>query len=416
MSAVSTSQPEFDFWEFVNCARCQLPFSSDAGATIPFWLTECGHIVCNNHLNADQSCTVCGSPGIQLVPLQREMEPPMSDWFRSIPYALDSIAYTAKFQQESMAAQIQYYRTRHQQQRAHIEKLKREMAELKRANQYLTGELSSYQQGVDSSQQQMYHRRDDQEPSDNMNAHGKRPMDQRPMTTPSPHSSLIGPDRLTLPPGQQPPNLSYNRTNDMAPQVVNDVRQQRQQRPASRNLAQQYVYVPPSTPHMPPPQLSHMQAPRNVQRARVNQDVSQGGLSAATPSLTKFKPAQVQGNNQPRNMGPPPTPVHARAQQRQSVNASTNVPSRQPNTGAPPSNRFLPPGERFAPPSSTNTGGRGFLPPTSTTGPQHFVSAHSASLAGSSGTRAMPRAGTAIPNTAGGGSQRMPFVPGQGFR
>ncbi|KAK0210899.1 hypothetical protein DFS33DRAFT_336207 [Desarmillaria ectypa] len=414
MSIASTSQQEFDFWEFVNCARCQLPFSSDAGATIPFWLTECGHIVCNSHLDAGQSCAVCGSPGIQLVPLQREMEPPMSDWFRSIPYALDSIAYTAKFQQDSMVAQIRYYRNRHQQQRAYIEKLKREMAELKRANQYLTGEISSYQQGVNSSQQQIYHRRDDQEPSENMNAHGKRPMDQRPMTTSSPHSSLIGPDRLTLPPGQQPPNLSYNRANDMAPHTANNARQ-RQQRPVSRNLAQQYAYVPPLTPHMPPPQLSHIQAPRNVQRAKVHQDVLQG-QAAATSSLTKFKPAQVQGNNKPRNMGPPPTPVHARAQQRQSVNAPTNiVPSRLPNTGPPPSNRFLPPGERFAPPSSANTGGKRFLPPTPATGPQHFIPARSASLAGPSGTRSMPRAGTAIPNLAGGGSQRMPFVPGQGF-
>lgn len=63
------------------------------------------------------------------------------------------------------------------------------------------------------------------------------PVHRRPMTTSSPHSSLIGPDRLTLPPGQQPPNLSYNRANDMAPQAVNNV-PQRQQRPASRNFAQ----------------------------------------------------------------------------------------------------------------------------------------------------------------------------------
>lgn len=84
-----------------------------------------------------------------------------------------------QFQQDSMAAQIRYYRARHQQQRAYIEKLKREMAELKRANQYLSGEISPYQQGVDSSQQQIYRRRDEQEPSENLNTHGKRPMNQR---------------------------------------------------------------------------------------------------------------------------------------------------------------------------------------------------------------------------------------------
>ena len=50
MSSVST--PELDFWEFVNCARCHLPFDTDVGTPpVPFWLTECGHIVCNNHLS-----------------------------------------------------------------------------------------------------------------------------------------------------------------------------------------------------------------------------------------------------------------------------------------------------------------------------------------------------------------------------
>ncbi|KAG5729457.1 hypothetical protein E4T56_gene4824, partial [Termitomyces sp. T112] len=42
------------------------------------------------------SCSICGSPGIQLVPLQREMEAPMSEWFQSIPIALDSIANATK--------------------------------------------------------------------------------------------------------------------------------------------------------------------------------------------------------------------------------------------------------------------------------------------------------------------------------
>ncbi|KAF8228460.1 hypothetical protein L208DRAFT_1291241 [Tricholoma matsutake] len=71
MSNAPASQSDFDFWEFVNCGRCQLPFA--LGATVPFWLTECGHVVCNNHLNADQSCAQCGAQGVHLVPLQREV-------------------------------------------------------------------------------------------------------------------------------------------------------------------------------------------------------------------------------------------------------------------------------------------------------------------------------------------------------
>ena len=97
MSTVST--PELDFWEFVNCARCHLPFNTDGGSPpVPFWLTECGHVICNNHLSesgvrfsvasrlsadptnsrnsvtdTDQSCAQCGAQGIQLIPLQKEV-------------------------------------------------------------------------------------------------------------------------------------------------------------------------------------------------------------------------------------------------------------------------------------------------------------------------------------------------------
>ena len=59
MSNASAPQSSsFDFWEFVACGTCQLPFisTSTSGPTIPFWLTECGHIVCNNHLSAPFSC------------------------------------------------------------------------------------------------------------------------------------------------------------------------------------------------------------------------------------------------------------------------------------------------------------------------------------------------------------------------
>lgn len=78
------------------------------------------------------------------------MDAPMSDWFRSIPHALDTVAYAAKvytifnarrrdasdwdqFQQETMAFQIRYYKAKQQQQRGIIDRLKRETAELKKS-------------------------------------------------------------------------------------------------------------------------------------------------------------------------------------------------------------------------------------------------------------------------------------------
>ncbi|KIM48922.1 hypothetical protein M413DRAFT_438097, partial [Hebeloma cylindrosporum] len=52
MSNTAGDQSDFDFWEFVSCSKCRMPFALDNGlATVPFWLTECGHVICNNHLS-----------------------------------------------------------------------------------------------------------------------------------------------------------------------------------------------------------------------------------------------------------------------------------------------------------------------------------------------------------------------------
>ncbi|KAF9075165.1 hypothetical protein BDP27DRAFT_1212959, partial [Rhodocollybia butyracea] len=199
MSAEVTC-PDFDFWEFVACNRCQLPLSSPSGPTVPFWLTECGHVICNNHLSPNQSCSQCGSPGIQLIPLQQDMEPPMSDWFKSASHVLDSAAYTIKFQQESMAAQIRNLQARYQQQRTYIEKLKRENTQLREI--------------LATQGQDLHHDRLQIESSSYLNHNGKRQKIDalRPPTSSSPRSvaTPVGPNRITLPPGQQPPQLSSN--------------------------------------------------------------------------------------------------------------------------------------------------------------------------------------------------------------
>lgn len=98
-------ETEWDFWEFVNCALCHLLFvPNDKGPpAVPFWLTECGHIVCNNHLNPDRSCPKCGDQDIELMPLQRDLEPPMVDWFRTLPHAIDGIANAVKVQHQCTA-------------------------------------------------------------------------------------------------------------------------------------------------------------------------------------------------------------------------------------------------------------------------------------------------------------------------
>lgn len=183
MSSLSDTDP--DLWDTISCSKCLLPFLSKAGPTIPFWLTECGHILCNNHLSKqpvatrhpfprltvpgpNQSCTQCGAQGIQLTPLQKEVATPSgffdqdssahvfidgspdvrvvstdhvgvgcSCLFRqgstvTFERALSITETPCQFQQEMMAVQIMSLRSRCQQQRMIIDRLKTENSELKK--------------------------------------------------------------------------------------------------------------------------------------------------------------------------------------------------------------------------------------------------------------------------------------------
>ncbi|TFK76311.1 hypothetical protein BDN72DRAFT_229024 [Pluteus cervinus] len=232
---------EYDFWSFVACSRCHLPYQLPMGAaTVPFWLTECGHVVCNNHLNVDQSCARCGAQDIQLVPLQREMEAPMSDWFRPIPDAIDTMAFAARFQYDTIVAQVHYYKNRCQNLKAALERSKHENHELKKLNDSLANEKNQLLQYVRANH-------NGQQPSTVPNRNNKRPMIDSTLTNSSPRSvaTPLGPSRLTLPIGQQPPLT--NRQEHI--HEGNLPHQETLHQPnISNQFKEQYSYQPPVTP------------------------------------------------------------------------------------------------------------------------------------------------------------------------
>ncbi|KAF8586514.1 hypothetical protein K439DRAFT_1340736 [Ramaria rubella] len=208
ISGGSRPNSDFDYWEFVHCAICSLPFIADPPAppgppSVPFWLTECGHTLCNSHLHADQSCAACGATAIQLIPLQRDMIAPMCEWFRSIPHGLDALASAAKFQQETMASLIRSYKRKCSQQRATILKTKDVIAENKALRRYVITRRSYGMNQSDPNQTLSY------EPSDARNANGKRPLvdPRHHQRTSSPRSitTPLAPPRITLPPDHQQP-------------------------------------------------------------------------------------------------------------------------------------------------------------------------------------------------------------------
>ncbi|KAI0362059.1 hypothetical protein OH77DRAFT_1416257 [Trametes cingulata] len=297
MSNVSGASADFDFWEFVNCSICHLEFVKESGAlsSLPFWLTECGHVICNSHLQADQSCAACGSPGIQLMPLQRELEPPMSNWFNSVPGAFDAVAYSLRFQMNAMADLVRYFKKKYQQYRPLYERLQSEHAESKRLRK-LVEELRQ-----ENKQLKQRLRMGDSDTSDRINANGKRArrdddgyMSGQRTSSPRSTATPLGPDRLTLPPGQYQPHFNTRQSLQVQSTA-----------PAKQSLGH-YAYVPPRSAQaqtMAMPALSHAQS----SSARRAQNREEADTENMPPPLIPATRPERQASVDPRAQMPPPS-------------------------------------------------------------------------------------------------------------
>ncbi|KZV82684.1 hypothetical protein EXIGLDRAFT_335988 [Exidia glandulosa HHB12029] len=125
-------EPEDEsIWPYIHCGVCHYLFQrqrdTSAPPSVPFWLTECGHVVCNTHLHPEKLCAQCGAQNIEVVSLQQQLDPPMADWFRPLPYALDAIAQAAKFQLQMISTLLQAYKSKCLKQRQTIESLRSEI-------------------------------------------------------------------------------------------------------------------------------------------------------------------------------------------------------------------------------------------------------------------------------------------------
>ncbi|KAH0827155.1 hypothetical protein J3R83DRAFT_4846 [Lanmaoa asiatica] len=357
--------PEFNFWDFVSCAVCHLPFSpADRGPPpVPFWITECGHVLCNSHLNPNQSCAKCGDQGIQLMPLQRNIDPPMSDWFRLLPHAIDGMANAVKFQQESLAALVRHYRNQCLHLSSTCDRLRNERRSLRKDVEALRKELHLCRsRGFVTDQSR--------EPSAHLNHNGKRPMaeirgiktNSSPRSIPTP----VGPLRLTLPRGEHP---TFSRQEPSGQEFANTV-----DIPGSSRFAEQYAYHGEDNSRVRPPQHTDEQQSASLRQPRLL-DMDHGMMAPPPPPNQgkRFKPAtgQVYSHTDQRmevstsqnlgtqritkiseSMGPLPTPQRP-------FSAVLRTPSRVPTQNATlqsslQTNRFIP----------SSSHGRAFSGPT----------------------------------------------------
>ncbi|KAF8559798.1 hypothetical protein OG21DRAFT_1493077 [Imleria badia] len=382
----NNEQPDFDFWDFVGCAVCHLPFSpADRGPPpVPFWITECGHVLCNSHLNPNQSCAKCGDQAIQLMPLQRNIDPPMSDWFRFLPHAIDSMANAVKFQQESLAALVAEKVGTLSDSPVLNKKIHSRDAEALRRELHLCRTRVTDQS---------------REPSAHLNHNGKRFMaelrgqnssvksNSSPRSIPTP----LGPFRLTLPPGEHP---TFSRQDSSAQEYTAD-------RPGSSRFAEQYAYHGEDNPRVRPSQPTDKKQSPSLRQPRLL-DTNHGMMAPPPPPSRgkRSKPATGQ--------------VHSQADQRMEVSTAQNLgPQRIPNVSdsmGPPPTPQRPFSAALRMPSRVPT--QNATPQTpSTMQTNRFIPSHGRTFSGLTPT--VTSAGmTPAGNVAkASGGNRMPFMP-----
>ncbi|KIJ41250.1 hypothetical protein M422DRAFT_48726 [Sphaerobolus stellatus SS14] len=307
MSSVNAAR-EFEYWDYVHCAICFMPFVVDPTApgaipTTPFWLTECGHTICNGHLKSDQSCPACGAGTIQLIPLQKDIPAPMSDWFRSIPHALDGMAGAAKFQQEAMASLIRFYKRKCSQYRATAKRVN----EVESRNKQLQSKVDQLEKELEQlrnrvgppnsswNERPQYQNSEERyNPGNFQNANGKRPMTTSRGEQSTHRQVTPRPPRLTLPPEHQPPPFPTETTA-----VVQGATHER---PGTGRF-EQYAYQTSDTPMRPLP-VRHQQ---QTHIPRSEEQISGYSNHDATQTVSTRQSNQAQMRQM--RMPPPPTPI-----------------------------------------------------------------------------------------------------------
>ncbi|KAJ7843557.1 hypothetical protein B0H14DRAFT_2585695 [Mycena olivaceomarginata] len=211
----------------------------------------------------------------------------------------------------------------------------------------------------------------DLESSDVLNHNGKRTLHHTNRSGTSCSRSVVtplGPNRLTLPPGQHPPRLSSNTSEDpalrshshsrappkanLAPQRPGFFDTRIIPLPLNRALSRCLISKPPPRrAKQKPNERPSQAAPRTAAPLSSAPSSSNKANGAGRPSVQYQGPLMHRDSRQ-RTMGPPPTP-------QQQVRQSTDAPppsTRRTDTSLPLNNRSLPPSQRFVPPAPVANG------------------------------------------------------------
>ncbi|KAH7340756.1 hypothetical protein B0J17DRAFT_332372 [Rhizoctonia solani] len=283
---MQNSPNDNSIWEYVHCSVCMVLFLSpnrlDSTPDIPFWLTECGHVICNNHLMADQSCGSCGAKNPSIVPLQRNMASPVSEWFRPVADAHENLVMASRIQHNMFVALIRHYRQRYDTAKVMIKQLQAELVLLR--GQIAQGYPTASPRPGPSEHRRTY---ESGYASSTGSASKRRRVDMEgaessPRSNPTPNR----PTRSMMFPGDNNAIMSYE--NGGARKMGHDNQSAGYRssvvghQSATKTLdAQQYTYIPPSTPQRDQP-VGNFNGQR-IRETPVRQQISRPQSAAVMP-------------------------------------------------------------------------------------------------------------------------------------
>ncbi|RIA86119.1 hypothetical protein C1645_780361 [Glomus cerebriforme] len=131
------------YTEFLHCNACFTYSSSPKEDQIRFWLTECGHVVCESCLSKhgeasrdissnamEHTCSVCNTK-CATIELTDKLSPNLGAFFRSAHEMLDEVADVMRFQKTNTTSLIEFLKDKLGKQRQMLDKAKNELLQYK---------------------------------------------------------------------------------------------------------------------------------------------------------------------------------------------------------------------------------------------------------------------------------------------
>ncbi|KAL7410649.1 hypothetical protein BDY24DRAFT_398840 [Mrakia frigida] len=124
-------EPSHVFTDFLACEVCWRDFNlEDQTQQIPFWITSCGHSLCDDH-GVDPTnprCTKCGTEGITTELFGPNLSSEVAAYFSPAADSLETVAGAVKYQQQYLFNLVLFFKDKVVKQKGVLDEVKGRLA------------------------------------------------------------------------------------------------------------------------------------------------------------------------------------------------------------------------------------------------------------------------------------------------